>query len=289
MLGRELLSHLSVALHWANGHDWRAGTQASSTTHEYGALWFVERGQLQAVLSGKRWVLEAGEALLLPRGAIRERLLTDIGAVWWSVGLTAELFGRLDVLPLLHPPVQWKPDPPTCSLLRLWMEQATHQWPSEGAGSLPYSQPRDEQALLIGDGLARAIFGLCWRVLSVPEPSESERPLRVPGAPDWLIPALWAIQKTPALTPTDLCTRFAVSPAHLRRSFHRFIGVAPQAYLTERRLERACHLLQSTNLTVAAVGEAIGFESVYTFSRIFTERYHLPPSKWRERGQASEV
>ena len=95
------------------------------------------------------------------------------------------------------------------------------------------------------------------------------------------MPALWAIQDNPALTPVQLSETYAVSPAHLRRCFHRFVGVSPQAYLTERRLERACRLLRSTHMTVAAVGEAIGFESVYTFSRVFTERFLIPPSKWR--------
>lgn len=284
MLGREFLRNLTVSLAWASGHDWKPGTQTRSDVHDQGALWFVEKGQLQATLSGKRWTLHRGDALLLPRGVDRERLSTDTGVVWWSVGLEVLLFGRLDALPLLSPPVQWQPDPETRELLRGWMEQAVAQWPSEGRGYLPLSQPRDEQAVLIGDGLARAIFGLCWRTLSSTS-FDDERTLRVSGAPDWLIPALWAIQNDPTLTPTQLCSQFQVSPAHLRRSFHRFVGVSPQAYLMERRLERACRLLQTTSLTIAAVGEQIGFESVYTFSRVFTERYMLPPSKWREQGK----
>ncbi len=288
MLGRELLSHLTVNLVWANGHDWKPGIQTTSVHYQTGALWFVERGQLEAVLSGKRWVLEAGDALLLPSGLLRDRLLTDLGVVWWSVGFEVQLFGRLDVLTLLHPPVKWQPDPATRNLLQGWMEQAAQQWPAEGLGHLPTSLPRDEQARLIGDGLARAIFGLCWRTLSVADPEE-DRPLRVTGAPEWLIPALWAIQDHPALTPLQLCERFTVSPAHLRRCFHRFVGSSPQSYLMERRLERACRLLQSTHLTVAAIGEAIGFESVYTFSRVFTERFHLPPSRWRERSTHPEI
>lgn len=281
MLGQELLSNVTISLVWANGHDWKPGTQTASTVQEFGAVWFVEKGQLQAVLNGKRWVLEAGDALLLPRNVDRERLLTDTGVVWWSIGLEAQLFGRLDILPLLHPSIQWHPDPTTRGLLCLWMQQAAQQWPDNGLGYLPTSLPRDEQAMLIGDGLARAVFGLCWRALSV---HEQERPLRVTGAPEWLVPALWAIQKDPTITPVQLCTQFSVSPAHLRRSFHRFIGVSPQAYLMERRLERACRLLRSTHMTIAAVGEAIGFESIYTFSRVFTERFQLPPSKWRTLG-----
>jgi AraC-like DNA-binding protein len=283
MLGHELLSNVTIRLVWANGHDWKPGTQTASSAQEFGAVWFVEKGQLQATLNGKRWVLEAGDALLLPRNVDRERLLTDTGVVWWSTGLEAQLFGRLDILPLLHPPVQWQPDPTTRELLCQWMQQAAQQWPDNGLGYLPISLPRDEQAMLIGDGLAHAIFGLCWRVLSVREPTDS--PLRITGAPDWLVPALWAIQEDPTLTPTLLCEKYAVSPAHLRRCFHRFVGLSPQTYLMERRLERACRLLRSTHMTIAAVGEAIGFESVYTFSRVFTERFQLPPSKWRNLGR----
>lgn len=285
MLGKDLLAQLTVSLLWAKRYEWKSGTRTASNAGQWGSLWYVQTGCLDATLNGTRWTVAAGTALLLPRGMFRDRLAADGDTLWWSVGLDALLFGRLDVLPLLHPPVQWRPDAETRRLLEEWMDHAVRQWRTlSGEWSAPHipdAEPRDEQALLIGDGLARAIFGLCWRALSVREPQE-DLPLRVTGAPDWLIPTLWAIQEDPALTPTQLCARFAVSPAHLRRCFHRFVGVSPQAYLSERRLERACRLLRGTHMTVAAVGEAIGFDSVYTFSRVFTERFHMPPSKWRE-------
>jgi AraC-like DNA-binding protein len=62
-----------------------------------------------------------------------------------------------------------------------------------------------------------------------------------------------------------------VSPRHFSRSFRRTFGETPYQYLLTRRIERALHLLRTTDQRVAEVCLAMGFTSVDSF------HHHLPP------------
>src|SRR3954471_209862 len=59
------------------------------------------------------------------------------------------------------------------------------------------------------------------------------------------------------------------SPAHFSRSFRAAFGETPHQYLITRRMERAKHLLRSTNLSVTEVSLEVGFRSLGSFSATF--------------------
>ena len=55
------------------------------------------------------------------------------------------------------------------------------------------------------------------------------------------------------LTVSILAAEAGYSPAHFIRAFRGAYGETPGRYLTRRRMERACELLRSVNLTVTEV------------------------------------
>ena len=71
-----------------------------------------------------------------------------------------------------------------------------------------------------------------------------------------------------------------LSVNHFLRSFKMIFGMTPYQFLTERRLQAACHLLSDTDLTITDVCFKVGFESPGSFSSLFSRRYHLPPSQY---------
>lgn len=83
------------------------------------------------------------------------------------------------------------------------------------------------------------------------------------------------------LTVDDLAAAAHLSPRQFVRRFERAIGSTPHDYLTARRLVRANELLLNPRLTVAAVGEQLGFSSTATFSRWFTQQAGVTPSAYR--------
>ncbi len=72
-----------------------------------------------------------------------------------------------------------------------------------------------------------------------------------------------------------------LSPFHFHRSFTQVFGETPHAYLTRHRLERAAHLLKQSNLSVTNICLETGFESLGSFSSLFSRRFGSSPRKFR--------
>ena len=72
-----------------------------------------------------------------------------------------------------------------------------------------------------------------------------------------------------------------VSPRHFSRSFRRTFGETPHQYLLTRRLERARHLLRTTDRSVAQICLDVGFASVGSFTTTFRRRVGVTPTAYR--------
>jgi AraC-like DNA-binding protein len=75
-----------------------------------------------------------------------------------------------------------------------------------------------------------------------------------------------------------------VSPAHLIRTFRAVFGETPHRYLQRRRVERAMHLLRTTDTAITDVCMLVGFSSLGTFSRTFRDVVGESPSAYRRHG-----
>jgi AraC-like DNA-binding protein len=67
------------------------------------------------------------------------------------------------------------------------------------------------------------------------------------------------------------------SREHFIRAFRAAYGETPGRYRTRRRVERACELLRSANLTVTEICHLVGFASLGTFSARFANSPACPP------------
>jgi AraC-like DNA-binding protein len=79
----------------------------------------------------------------------------------------------------------------------------------------------------------------------------------------------------------DLARAASASPAHFSRSFAKAFGTSPHRYLTSRRIERAKHLLDSTDDSILAIALAVGFESAASFSTAFGRVVGVSPRAYR--------
>jgi AraC-like DNA-binding protein len=74
-----------------------------------------------------------------------------------------------------------------------------------------------------------------------------------------------------------------VSEAHFIRVFRATFGETPHRYLQRRRVERAMFLLRETDRSVTEICFDVGFASVGTFSRSFSDIVGEPPTTYRWR------
>ena len=79
-----------------------------------------------------------------------------------------------------------------------------------------------------------------------------------------------------------------VSAAHFIRTFRATFGETPHRYLQRRRVERAMFLLRETDRSVTEICFDVGFSSLGTFSRTFSEILGESPSAYRARGAGAQ-
>jgi AraC family transcriptional regulator len=79
----------------------------------------------------------------------------------------------------------------------------------------------------------------------------------------------------------ELASLVGLSVAHFSHSFKLSYGVAPYRYVMQRRIERAKHLLRTTNDTITCVSTRVGFSSHSRFTRSFVRAVGAKPSVYR--------
>lgn len=72
------------------------------------------------------------------------------------------------------------------------------------------------------------------------------------------------------------------SSRHFSRRFQAAMGCTPHTYITARRFALARQVLSQDRLKISDVAEQLGFGSVATFSRWFSQQAGVSPSSFRE-------
>ena len=72
-----------------------------------------------------------------------------------------------------------------------------------------------------------------------------------------------------------------ISTFHFNRVFHQITGLPPAKFISALRLDEAKRLLLNTNLSITDISFEVGYNSLSTFTRRFTQRVGLRPREFR--------
>jgi transcriptional regulator GlxA family with amidase domain len=137
-----------------------------------------------------------------------------------------------------------------------------------------------------GPELAHAVAA--WLVVFARRPggqAQFSAQLRAQGA---RTPALATLQHwlpdhlDEPLTVDALARRVAMSPRTFARRFTDETGTTPAAFVEALRVERARELLETTDLTVAAIATQVGLRTPETLHRAFQRRVATTPDRYRQ-------
>lgn len=87
------------------------------------------------------------------------------------------------------------------------------------------------------------------------------------------------------LTLTEIAEVADLSHFHFARSFRKTLGVTPQQYITNRRIEKAKELLSKSDLPIVEIGFQTGFKNQSHFTTLFRKITSITPKIWREANQ----
>jgi AraC-like DNA-binding protein len=131
----------------------------------------------------------------------------------------------------------------------------------------------------VSDGFFRTLADL------VAEALDHEAPLSLPTSDHPIVGAALTYTKThlDSVTAEDVSRAVSVSERTLRRLFQDTLGLSWRTYLLHARMLRAMALLTAPGQSVQATSSTVGFESLSSFTRCFTQFCGETPSAYRRR------
>lgn len=131
----------------------------------------------------------------------------------------------------------------------------------------------------VADGFFRTLAALVCEAL------DHEAPLSLPTSDHPIVSAAMAYTKQHLDTVTcdEVSRAVSVSERTLRRLFADTLGLPWRTYLLHARMLRAMALLTAPTQSVQETATAVGFDSVSSFTRAFTQFCGETPSAYRKR------
>jgi transcriptional regulator GlxA family with amidase domain len=80
-----------------------------------------------------------------------------------------------------------------------------------------------------------------------------------------------------------LASKLATSERTLTRHFNRTLAITPIKYVQAQRIDRAKYLLETSELSLDAIIEKVGYQDKSTFSKLFDKHTGIPPMSYRRQ------
>ena len=246
-------------------------------THDFSELEIILSGSAINSINGKSFPIRSGDVFVVGKGATHE--ITEIdGLELYNIGFNQSALRGIgqDLLemPGFHALfLQDSITDPNIRRLNLPSEQMQH------VCSLLKEMEQEYQSSTLGFQTALLCnFTLLLLLLSR---SHSQR---LPAGGTWQAAAAAAKMERDYPNPIsmqDLAQSVYLSDRHFRRQFEKAYGISPMEYLLNLRLNAACSLLLSANLTITDAAMACGFSDGNYFSRVFHRKYGMSPTAYR--------
>lgn len=143
------------------------------------------------------------------------------------------------------------------------------------------------KALPVNDGdlltnnlsLIMAVRGLIHLLLSK-IPAAELQPLQIPEQLAENMAFIDANSQRP-LSNQEIARHMGLSVNAMLRHYKRELGISPQRYLRQKRIEKACMLLHDPQRSIKQIAEETGFCDRYYFTKVFTAFTGQSPARFR--------
>lgn len=80
----------------------------------------------------------------------------------------------------------------------------------------------------------------------------------------------------------QLAAKAKMSRSTFTRVFREKTGYPPVEYFLCLKVQRACELLETTDMSISQISRRLGYQDQYYFSRLFKKFMHLSPQRYRQ-------
>lgn len=261
-------SHMDMALYLAGSESCRAGQDYGPRVRPYHLIHFVMEGSGTLDADGTRTQVGAGDAFLIPADHVAYYAASQ--STPWSY-MWVGFFG-IQSSTYMHQLMSAAPD----------AHAIRHVNIARCADAIEeLLQPRPPAPSARDFLLANSIL---LRVLSyLLEEVPMEEPPRGPASIADEMRLYLDMNYPKSLSMKAVAEEFGFHPNYMARVFRERFGVSPKRYVQDLKLKKACGLLASTELPVAAIAYSLGFTDPLAFSKFFRNGMGESPSSYRIR------
>ena len=254
-------------------------------SHEFSEIAIILSGTADYQTEFNTSAIRAGDVLVTPAGGVH-RFQNEVGIEQFNVLFQ---FGKLPI-----PERDITRHPGFSPLFRLKLESCRKE------GRYPCFHIADPESLqrvrlLLTNaysdqerkmpGYALSVYGAFLQLIPILLENYC-RTTNVPPAvhmPERLADCLDFMQRNfrRELSTTRLAAEARMSPASFVRHFRSATGSGPREYLIRMRLEEACILLRTSDLSISEIAAESGFPDSNYFSRLFKRKNGISPRKYR--------
>jgi YesN/AraC family two-component response regulator len=78
-----------------------------------------------------------------------------------------------------------------------------------------------------------------------------------------------------------IAKELGINRSYLSRLFLQYFGVSPQQYLINFRMEKAKHLIKTTNSPINIIAYSVGYTDIFIFSKMYKKHFGISPKQDR--------
>ena len=158
------------------------------------------------------------------------------------------------------------------AILYDWMEEETGSLAKNRRQVRIHCQHLNQTAML-RDYLAQE-YARCLTMMEEADRSESSKPVRIART-------YMDEHYSEKIVLEDLAALVDLNPVYFSVLFKKETGMNVTSYLKQIRMEKAKELLRTTNETIAAIGDRVGYRDSRHFSQSFTKYVGVKPALYR--------
>lgn len=269
--------------------DFTDGQKTQLHTHDYIELTYVVKGSFRQRILGKDIVFNQGDLCLIDKNCLHQDYLLEEPATILFFGISNDMFSEIMTENVTAEKINGFLQ--SALMKQKDLQQYLHFKPNidnnDSAQELEnclYLLLRelcnaDTGTRYIRKGLLLRIF----RILSTKYEFSLSRELQ--KTMNWIVfeEISEYIQKNYAdVTIQELMEHFHFQEDYFNRLIKKKTGMTYSAYVQQIRLEKAEHLLISSEKTIEEIAENVGYNNKGYFYKIFQEKYGMTPSKFRK-------